>query len=80
MLTVTPDVFNYYLAQVMPSPPKSSPAGWPPDVSQVFPGVDRTQPMGISSYFSGVSKYLSGLGMSGLGMLRGMGCDCGGWQ
>ncbi len=66
-----PDVFNYYLAEVYSG---SSPAGWPPDVAQVFPGVDRTKPMSISQYWGGMSAFLSskaGLSgvLSGLGML-----------
>jgi hypothetical protein len=73
--TATPDVFNYFLAQVLAAPPKPSPYGWPPDVAQVFSGVDRTQPMSITTYWAGMSSYLtSRVGMSGLGRLRGMGC------
>ncbi len=66
-----PDVFNYYLAQVYPS--GTSSAGWPPDVAQVFPGVDRTKPMSVSQYWAGMSPFLSKAGLSGvltgLGML-----------
>ncbi len=66
-----PDVFNYYLAEVYPS--GTSSAGWPPDVSQVFPGVDRTKPMSVSQYWAGMSPFLSKAGLSGvltgLGML-----------
>lgn len=69
-----PDVFNYYLAQVLPSPPVSSPFGWPPDVTEVFPGFDRTQLMSITDYWSGMSGYLSSrMGMSGLGVFAGLG-------
>ena len=72
-LFATPDVFNYFLAQVLTAPPKTSPYGWPPDVTQVWPGIDRTQAMPITQYWSGMSSYLSSqLGMSGLGRLRGL--------
>lgn len=78
-LTASPDVFNYYFDQVFPSPPSnisySGQAGWPPDVAQVFSGVDRTQPMSISTYWSGLSAYLASnsKGMSGLGVFAGLG-------
>lgn len=72
--TAVPDVFNYYLEQIIPNAPASSPAGWPPDVLQVFPGVDRTQPMSLTTYWQGMSGYLaSKLGLSGLGIFAGLG-------
>lgn len=70
--SATPDVFNFYLAQVF-TPTGSSPDGWPPNVLQVFPGVDRTQAMSITTYWAGISSYLSAsMGMSGLGVFAGL--------
>lgn len=82
-LMAAPDVFNYYFAQVFPAPPSNvtyaGTAGWPPDVNVVFPGVDRTQPMSISTYWAGLSGYLASnttanAGVSGLGLFAGLGC------
>lgn len=71
--SANPDVFNYYLAQVF-TPAGTSPYGWPPDAARVFPGTDRTQPMTITTYWTGVSGYLSSqMGMSGLGIFHGLG-------
>ena len=73
VISANPDVFNYYLGEVF-TPTGASPAGWPPDVLQVFPGVDRSQPMSITTYWAGVSAYLSSrMGMSGLGIFAGLG-------
>lgn len=74
-INATPDVFNYYLAQVF-TPTGSSPAGWPPDATQLFPGVGNssTQTVSLTAYWAAVSAYLSSqMGMSGLGFFAGFG-------
>jgi hypothetical protein len=73
VISANPDVFNYYLAEVF-TPSGSSPWGWPPNTLQVFPGVNRETPMSITTYWAGVSAYLSSqMGMSGLGIFAGLG-------
>jgi hypothetical protein len=73
----TPDVFNYYLQQVVPTAPSwaSVPYGWPPDAGQLF--ANRATPVSLTGYWNTVSPTLSGSGMSGLRMgstRRGLAC------
>ena len=71
-LTATPDVFNYYLAEIMPTAPAGyTGSAWPPDPLVVFNGRPS---MSITTYWSGMSAYLtSTAGMSGLGVFAGLG-------
>ena len=71
-LTATPDVFNYYLALVMPTAPAGyTGTTWPPDPLVVFSGRPS---MSITTYWTGMSAYLtSTAGMSGLGVFVGLG-------
>lgn len=74
-LTATPNVFNYYLAQVMPTqPPNYTGVNWPPNTTTVFGAANQNSPISITSYWATMSAYLtSTAGMSGLGIFAGLG-------
>lgn len=76
----TPYHWNYYISYVDPTSPSSG-MTWPPNPSDVFPGVDLSQPMASKTYWAAMSPWLqSKYGMSGL---RGLGdvqfAHRGGW-
>ena len=61
----TPEDWTDYLVELIPNSPVPG-YDWPPDLTQVFPNVDLTQPMSGPTYWSGMSAYLgSKMGMSG---------------
>lgn len=66
----TPDQFNFYLNQQLPSGKTA------PDPTAVFTqsGFDRTQSMTIANWWGAVAPWLqSNYGLSGLGMFGGLG-------
>ena len=67
---VGPDGWNYYLASVYTLPG----GGSLPDPNGVFPGVDRSQPMSLATYWASMSPWLAkNEGLSGLGLFGGLG-------
>jgi hypothetical protein len=71
VVSMTPDDFNWYLAQIMPVSPSGTTGTWPPDPIAVFGGRPV---MTISTYWAGMAPYLtSNFGMSGVIGL-GLGC------
>ena len=67
---VGPDGWNYYLATVYSLPG----GGSLPDPNSVFPGVDRSQPMSLATYWASMAPWLgSHAGLSGLGLFGGLG-------
>jgi hypothetical protein len=66
----TPYHWNFYVSYVDPGSPVNG-MTWPPNPSDVFPGVDLNQPMASKTYWAAMSPWLqSKYGMSGL---RGLG-------
>ena len=69
--------WNFYLAYVVPTAPSGyNGSSWPPDTNEVFPGTSFTTPMVDSQYWTTMSAYLAGKGMSGVfglsGLLQGL--------
>lgn len=67
----TPYHWNFYLTYVDPTPPAGG-GEWPPDVTQVLPGVDVNNTM-ISStqYWAAMAPWLrEKYGLSGLGRVQ----------
>jgi hypothetical protein len=73
-LTSNPNVFNTYLARIMPSAPAGyTGTDWPPNTTTVF-GAAQNSPIAITAYWTAMSAYLSQYaGMSGLGIFVGLG-------
>jgi hypothetical protein len=73
-ITATPNVFNYYLGQVLPQPANYTGVDWPPNTTTVFGAAAENSPISITAYWSAVSAYLTQTaGMSGLGVFVGLG-------
>jgi hypothetical protein len=74
-LTSNPNVFNYYLAKVLPAAPAGyTGVDWPPNTTTVFGAANYNSNMSITSYWATMSAYLtSTAGMSGLGVFVGLG-------
>jgi hypothetical protein len=71
------DHINFYLTYVWPTPPETYSGVWPPNLAEVFPGVDGTTVMSTTAYWAAMLPYLQGMGLSGYGGLS-CGCDGGG--
>lgn len=66
-----PTDWTDYLFDLFPNSPVPGMV-WPPDLSVVFPGVDTTQAMSGTTYWDGMSAYLSSkYGLSGLPAMKG---------
>jgi hypothetical protein len=70
------DHINFYLTYVWATPPQPFNGVWPPNLAEVFPGVDGSTVMPVTTYWTSMLPYLQGQGLSGYGL--GCGCDGGG--
>ncbi len=73
-LTSSPNVFNTYMARILPSAPAGyTGTDWPPNTTTVF-GANENAAITITAYWTAMSAYLSQYaGMSGLGIFVGLG-------
>jgi hypothetical protein len=73
-LTSNPNVFNTYMARILPNAPAGyTGVDWPPNTTTVF-GANQNAPITITAYWTAMSAYLSQYaGMSGLGVFVGLG-------
>lgn len=74
VLSGTPYHWMFYLTYVSPSAPPGFTGVWPPNLAEVFPGVDLTQPMASTTFWAALQPYLAHEGLSGL--LSGLSCGC----
>jgi hypothetical protein len=77
VLQGTPDHWSYYISMIWPNTPTGYTGSWPPDTNSILaaalPGLDFTQPMTSSRFWSTILPALQSGGLSGLGC----GCDGG---